>query len=144
MPFAKEEISELGIGQLSPEELEEALEAFNGFASLFGRKWVDSIFRGVQAPRLVRAVVGVWKDWLTIHQLTKADVLRERWRNGYNKAGVITEVGIFARLTKAGVQLELFPEVASRVPDCRFRVGAAEPWIYLEASQRSVSEILER
>lgn len=125
--FTKEEVSNLGIGQLDPHELEEALNAFNGFVGLFGKVWVETIFQGVQAPRLVRAVVGVWKNWSTISGLPNVDGLRDRWREGFDRAGAHTEIRMFARLVQAGADVELFPASGSRIPDIRFRVKATDP-----------------
>jgi hypothetical protein len=44
--FSIDEINELALGQLSRNELERALEAFNGFAALFNKDWVTGYFVG--------------------------------------------------------------------------------------------------
>jgi hypothetical protein len=47
------------------------------------------------------------------------------------------------RLVKNGAHVELFPEIGSRVPDCRVNVSGQEGF-YVEISQRGVSKIRKR
>src|SRR6266404_8911358 len=126
--FSKEEVDDLGIGQLTGAEGEFALAALNGFAQLFGRAWAEAYFQGAKSPAFVRAVMAMWDDWSVIRGLPGADRLRERWALGINEGGVQAEVRTFARLVRAGTEIELFPEVSGRVPDCRTRFVRTAPW----------------
>ncbi len=142
--FSIDEINELALGQLSRNELERALEAFNGFAALFNKDWVTGYFQGARSPRWVRAIVGMWEEWKVIRNLRQAEKLVERWRAGINEAGVQPEVRVFARLVRAGGVVEIFPEVSDRIPDCRFRPQSDDGWVYLEVSQRGLSKVRQR
>lgn len=139
--FSIDEISELAINQLSETELNHALEAFNGFAALFNKDWVAGYFQGARSPAFVRAILAMWDDWAIIRNLPRAERLVERWRAGINEEGVQTEVRVFSRLLRGGGLVELFPEVGVRIPDCRFRPNHNHDWVYLEASQRGLSNV---
>jgi len=143
MAFSVEEIQELGLGQLTSAELAEAFEAFNGFAFLLGRDWLESFFRGMQSARFVRSIIVLWRDWRAISRLPKTKRLLDRWRVGLNEGGVATEVRVFARVLRTGAEIELFPAANNHVQDCRFRTGPSSPWIYVEASARGLSQVLE-
>ncbi len=139
--FSKAEIADLAINQLTGPELEEACIAFNGFSSIFGRCWIDEYFRGAKIPSYVRKIMDLWRDYNLIRQLSNADQIATRWKSGINEHGVATELSIFADLFRSGVKLELFPSVSGRVPDARIRLSSAQPWTYVEASQRTISKI---
>ena len=139
--FSIDEISELAINQLSETELDHALEAFNGFTALFNKDWVAGYFQGARSPAFVRAILAMWDDWVPIRNLPRAEQLVERWRVGINEGGVQPEVRVFARLVRTGGALELFPEASGRVPDCRFRPRPDDEWVYLEVSQRGLSQV---
>lgn len=141
--FSIDEINELALNQLSQNERERALEAFNGFAALFNKDWVTGYFQGARSARFVRAIVAIWDDWVVIRNLPRAERLVERWRSGINEGGVQPEIRVFARLVRAGAGVELFPEVSDRIPDCRFRPISENGWVYLEVSQRGLSRLLQ-
>ncbi len=141
--FTKEEIQELSLGQLSEHELDEANTAFNGFARLFGRKWVTDYFRG-QSAVFSRALIRYWRDWATVGTFPNAEQLIGRWRAGVDEMGVATEILVLASLARRGGQPELFVEIDGRVPDCRIREDAQADWVYVEMSARGLSEIRRR
>lgn len=140
--FSNAEVAALGIDQLSPAELDAALEAFNGFAALFSKEWVLKVFRGAQSPIFVRAIVGMWKDWLELAKKPNADQILTRWRQGFFEAGIQAEIVVMARLARAGAQVELFVKTGNRVPDCKATIKNES--IFLEISQRGISEIRKR
>ena len=45
MNYTKSEINDLAFGRLTPEKLQQAVEAFHGFISLFGKSWLDKVFQ---------------------------------------------------------------------------------------------------
>lgn len=142
--FSRDEIANLGLDQLSASELDPAVTAFLGFESLFGREWVLDYFHGGRSPLFVRAITGMWEDWMFIQPLEQSHQIAERWRGGLNEAGVQSEIKVIADLARMGVEVELFPEAAGKVPDCRVRPANDESWIYLEVSQRGLSAIRKR
>jgi hypothetical protein len=143
MSYSRTEIDELALGQLSAEEVARAVAAFNGFEQLFGAEWIANFFKGSRAPSFVSYVRSLWEDWVVVLPMPQSDNLSRRWAAGIGKAGVEAEVKVFAYLQREGVEVELFPNIESgRVPDCRFRLN--ETSIYVEASQRGVSEIRRR
>ena len=144
MIFSVQEIQNFGLGQLTSAELTEAFEAFNGFASLLGRDWLESFFRGMRSAWFVRSIIVLWRDWRAISRLPKSEKLLERWRAGLNEGGVVTEVRVFADVVRTGAEIELFPEANNHVPDCRFRTNPSASWIYIEASARGLSQVRTR
>jgi hypothetical protein len=142
MQYSTAEISELAIGQLLPSELQVANEAFNGFADLFGREWIDNYFRGCHFPGHVLELVSLWQDWSLVRRLAGAEKLQERWRSGVEDGGVRTEVRVVAHFLRAGATVELFPVIGSgKVPDFRFQADSNVDWVYAEASMRGISNV---
>jgi hypothetical protein len=139
--YTKTEINDLALNQLTDHELDEAVDAFNGFRSIFGRAWVYDYFKGAQIPGFVRSVMEMWGDFRIVNNLPRAEVLVERWRHGIDEQGVNAELRILAQLCRVGFELELYPQVAGRVPDARIRVTPRQPWKYVESSQRGMSKI---
>ena len=139
--FSKAEIADLAVHQITDPELEEAGTAFNGFSSIYGRRWIDEYFGGAQIPGYVRRIMGLWRDYSLIRKLPRSGEITERWRSGINENGVATELSILADVFRTGVELELFPPILGRVPDARIRLSQAQPWTYVEASQRAMSKI---
>ena len=143
--FSRDEVNDLGLNQLSQDRLANAEDALNGFASLFGKKWVSSYFGGSKATIFVLRLTAAWQDWKTVSSLPHAAELLEKWKVGFTNAGVLLEVQVAASLLRITPDVELFPPVGTRVADLRFRMASAYPgWIYVEASQRQLSDVLER
>lgn len=143
MHYTREEIAGLAVGQLSEPELDQAVEAFEGFAGLFGRAWIESFFRAVQSPAFVSYLSSLWRDWLVVRTLPRASELTGRWAQGIGTAGVEAEVHVIAHLVRESTAVELFPEITTgRVPECRFRVDGE--WVYVEVSRRAISEVRQR
>jgi hypothetical protein len=139
--FAEEEVQNLALDQLDSGDLRAAVAAFNGFADVFGRPWIEAAMPGVQSAPLVRWILSLWRDWVVIRRYRGAEKLVDRWRRDMQAEGVVNEVRVFARLVRAGATLELFPDVGSREADCRFKTSSSTTWIYVECSQRGISEI---
>jgi hypothetical protein len=142
MHYSRSEIEELGIEQLSQVQIEEAFEAFNGFAEIFGRAWIEAYFGSSNSPLLVSNIVSLWEDWSAVKELEGASKLLDRWKQGVYEQGVSAELRVVAHFSRVGVEVELFPQVGSRVCDFRFRL--ADDWVYAEVSRRGVSEVLRR
>lgn len=138
--FSEAEVRVLGLDQLSAEEVQRALRAFNGFTELFDRAWVEAPFQGASIPDYVRMIFRTWEDWSGLASLQGADEITKRWRRSFQAEGVLAEIRAAARLVRAGVEFELFPAVGNRKADGRFRVKATDPWVYMETSQRGISE----
>jgi len=138
MPYTTSEIRQLGLNQLSDIQLDQALEAFNGFCQDFGRPWVEGYFKGAMSPYLVRAIVNLWQDWSSVKGLPCSEQLTQRWQAGIREGGVQTEVQVVAALMRQGARVELFPVAGSRVPDFRYQVSDA--WVYAEVSKREFSQ----
>lgn len=66
MVFSQGEVAELGLHQLSMAECGRAVEAFSGFAGVFGKEWLLAYFGGAQSARMVRAVVQMWDEWAAL------------------------------------------------------------------------------
>src|SRR5215813_3053833 len=121
--FSREEVDELAIGQLQGPESDSALMALNGFAELFGKAWVTDYFGGARAPGLVRAITSLWSDWTMMRSLPKSQDLIQRWKDGIWREGVEPEVRDVAALLREGGEVELFPGMGSRIPDCRVKAA---------------------
>ncbi len=139
--YSKFEVADLSLGQLTDGELDEALAAFNGFSEIFGRAWIDNYFHGAQIPGFVRSIMAMWDDFQTANHLPRFETIVGRWRHGIDQLGVTAELRVFAQLCRAGLDLELFPPIPSRVPDARIRITPEQPWTYLEVSQRAISRL---
>ena len=50
MLYTADDISEIGLYQLSSQEVSEGVEAFNGFGWQFGRAWVDDYVQRMFTP----------------------------------------------------------------------------------------------
>lgn len=138
-PYTHSEVYGLALEQLQGPRLDASVNAFNGFASQFGRPWLDQQFRGVRAPSLVSMVTQLWDDWSLVFPLNGSDQLAARWQHGFGTEGVQTEVRTVARLIRRGVSVELFPKTNGRV--CDFRFCRTLEWVYAEVSGRAVSEV---
>ena len=137
--FKTAEIKELGLAQLSAQQVAGVLASFNGFVRLFGKPWVSNIFGNVKSPPLVLYVASVWEDWRAVSGLAGAGEIIKRWRNGFLEAGVRSELCVVANLLRNGATVELFPSVGNRHCDLRFCMDS--PWVYGEVSQRGLSSI---
>ncbi len=144
MHFTEQEIGELGINQLTPEEIGKAKIAMNGLIDEFSREWVTQHFQGGKAASFVRQITSIWDDWSLVKRLSRSDSIRARWSLGIHNEGVTTELFIIASLMRAGAEVELFPPSNGRVPDCRFRFDVNDIWTYAEISKRQMSELLRR
>ncbi len=142
MNYTKAEISKFALDQLPPHKLRQAVEAFDGFAKLFGKPWLEEIFQGVQSPVLVLHVLSLWEDWSLIKELKGSEEILKRWKSGINKAGVQAEIRVVAHLVGMQVKIELFPQVGNRFSDFRFRANSE--WIYGEVSHRGISKVRKR
>jgi len=138
--FSVDEIRKFGLDQLNSQEINQALEAFNGFAALFSKSWVEAYFQGY-SPMFVRAFVIIWNNYCSIRHLPGVDKLVERWRAGIHEDGVMGEVRVFSCLVRGGAQVELFPSIGGRLPDCRLSAAEKNPWVYMEVSQRGLSKV---
>ena len=139
--FSKSDIDALSLQQLSEAESDQALQAFNGFAALFGKDWLTAPFQGAKFPDLVREIAATWDSWQLVAPLTNSDQIVTRWR-GFWEEGVRTELSTIARLLRAGADVELFPKVEGRVPDCSATI--VNEGVLFEISQRGISKIRKR
>lgn len=138
MFYSSQEIKELGLGQLTDAQLEASVSAFNGLAYLLGKDWVDSHFQGAKAPSIVLSLESLWRSWLLIRDLDGSDGLLARWKGGEGSS-VEAEILIFSRLASQGLQIELYPKINEKFPDCRFKVG--DRWVYAEIAKRGISKL---
>lgn len=138
--YTRPEVADLSINQLSDVELDQALIAFNGFRVMFDRTWVDNYFQGAKAPSFVRSIMEMWSDFTVIKNLPNSRQIVDRWRGGVREQGVVAELRILRQLHRVGFAIELFPSVGGRVPDARVRLSTDQPWTYVEASRRSISQ----
>lgn len=141
MVYEIDEIKKLGLDQLSEQELDSATESLNGFEALFGKEWVDQVFRGGQSRCYVLALNELWLQWNKIRMLSGAENILIRWKSGPYEAGVSSELYVLAKLLDRNFEVELFPNCEGKIPDARFRQQEAD-WVYLEVSKRGISEIL--
>jgi len=142
MNYTTSEIGDLALGQLTTNELQEARRAFDGFARLFGRSWIDKVFEQKRSPVLVLYIRSLWEKWLLVGGLDKSEEMIKRWRSGIEELGVTSELEVIAPLADTCSAVELFPQVGSKVPDLRFQ--ADSPWIYCEVSGRGLSKVWKR
>ena len=142
MNYTESEISKLALDQLSPDKLRRAVEAFNGFAKLIGKPWLEEMFQGVESSVLVLQVLSLWEDWSLVKGLRGSEEILKRWKSGINEAGVWAEIHVVAHLIGMRAKVELFPQVGNRVSDLRFRANSE--WIYGEVSHRGISKVRKR
>jgi len=142
MSYSRSEISELALGQLKSEDLDQAVEAFKGFERLFGRSWLDKKFQGTQSAVLVLYVVSLWEKWTLVKALEGSEGILKRWKAGIDEAGVSAEVRVLAHLVSMQAKVHLFPQVGNRFSDFRFQVDSQ--WIYGEVSRRGISKVRKR
>ena len=102
MHFSESEIIELGIRQLTSDEIKRALEAMNDLGDTFGKNWVEQHFQGARAPAFVRALVSIWEDWLLVRNMHGNESIKKRWMSGIHEQGVATELFIIASLIPCG------------------------------------------
>lgn len=144
MFYKKSDILDLSLNQTSQEKMSEALVAFNGFADIFGKEWVDSFFGNgaVKSPFFTSRIVDLWYRWNNIKDLNKANEIAQRWKKGVDSSGVIPEVIILSELKKIGGEIELFPSTdKGRFADAKFFMGSYKP-VFLEISKRGIMEIM--
>jgi hypothetical protein len=140
--YTKSEIDDLAFGRLTPEKLQQAVEAFHGFINLFGKPWLDKVFQGIRSTDIVLKVVSLWEDWCEIRGLSKSEKILKRWKSGIYDGGVISEIQVMAHLVRMKAEVELFPKVGNRCPDLRFRKNSQ--WVYCEVSHRGISKVRKR
>ena len=110
MIYTKSEINELSFGQLTPEKLQQAVKAFNGFAELFGKAWLDKEFYGRKSAYLVLNVLSLWEDWSIVKGLSKSEEIPKRWKSGIGELGVTSEIRVIEHLVSMQAKVELFPK----------------------------------
>ena len=110
-PFLEQAIRDLGLNQLTDAQVQDGLEALNGFAGLFGRKWIDDIFGASQSPRVVLFIVHAWQQWKRVAALPGSASLRKRWKEGFQEQGVLSEILVIGKLLGAIDKIELAPKV---------------------------------
>jgi hypothetical protein len=140
--FTRSQIEELGINQLTPQQLERAHNALNGFAEEFGKPWVEQIFGPSRASSTVLCIVSAWEDWRLVKVLHGSNEIKQRWTEGFNKHGVSAEVQVVAALLWEQATVELAPQIDGRVPDFRFKKDST--WVYCEVSERGISKVRQR
>lgn len=142
MNYTNSEISKLALDQLSPDKLGRAVEAFNGFAKLFGRASLEKVFKGVQSPAIVLEVLCLWEDWFLVKELKGSEEILKRWKLEFNEGSISAEIRVVAHLIRMQAEVELFPQVGKRFSDIRFRTNC--DWIYGEVSHRAISRVRKR
>ena len=101
-------------------------------------------FRSAKATLFVLRLTSAWQDWRLVRGLKGAEEISKKWRPEFTEHGILLEVQVAAALIRMQAEVELFPSVGVRVPDLRFRLCSIYPeWIYVEASKRGVSEVME-
>jgi len=144
MTFSKEEIRDLSLDQLTDDQLMDAEESLNGFASLFGKNWVLKYFGSAKATVFVLRLTSAWQDWKLVNNLEGAADLAAKWKAGFTEHGVLLEVQVAAALIRVNAEVQLFPSVGFRFADFRFRMPTIHVgWIYVEVSKRGMSEVME-
>lgn len=113
-----------------------ALNAINQLVAEFGKQWILSA--GAHLPF---HFIEAWSNWSTIRDMQGAKAIKDRWRDGFDRQGVIPEVRVLAAIRRAIRFLELFPAVNNRVLDCRFKCFPESRWIYVEISKRAISDL---
>lgn len=140
--YSRDEVADLALGQLLPDALDRAHRAFCGFATEFGRTWIEEYYGSYPCPADVVYIAALWDAWCTIKTLQGHDGVRARWKAGLDTQGVVPEVLIISHIVRQGFSVKLFPKVGSRV--CDFKFNADRDWIYCEVSQRGVTPVLNR
>lgn len=158
MQYSKETILRIAYGQLTPDDLDRAGVAIDGFVTLFGKSWIDNYFRLDEFKRSVQGVtddpawpeehfrvgslpildiVSYWEDWCLLQDKKGAEKTLKRWKNKVSAEGVVSEIFIAAHLVRASTEVELEPVLNNgKVSDCRFRFDNGDEWIYVEVSRR--------
>ncbi len=143
MLYTADDISEIGLNQLSSQEVSEGVEAFNEFGCQFGRAWVDEYVQGAMSRSIVLCIVSYWADWCSVSSLPNADDMQKRWRHGMNEDGVLSEVRVVAGLLRHGAAVEISSSHTAG-PDLRFRADPGSEWTYAEISHRGLSKLRKR
>jgi hypothetical protein len=158
MQYSKEKVLKIAYGQLTPDELDRAVTAIDGFVLLFGKSWIDNYFRWSEFTQSVRDVtddqawleehfkvgslpildvVAYWEDWCLLRDKEGANKTLKRWKSGVRAEGVVSEIFVAANLVRAGTEVELEPALKTgKVSDCRFRFDSSDDWTYVEVSKR--------
>lgn len=146
MQYSKETILRIAYGQLTPDELDRAGVAIDGFVTLFGKSWIDNYFRLDEFNRSVQGVtddpawleehfrvgslpildiVSYWEDWCLLRDKEGAEKTLKRWKNKVSAEGVVSEIFIAAHLVRASTEVELEPVLNN-----------GNEWVYVEVSRR--------
>jgi hypothetical protein len=135
--YTKAYINHLSLNQLTDPELDDAVDAFNGFRTIFGRAWIDDYFKGAQIPGFVRAIMEMWGDFRIAQNLSGATSLERRWQQGIREQGVNVELRILAQLSRVGFEVEVEPQlpVFAKKPDARIRVTATVPVVWTASGE---------
>ncbi len=153
--YTKQDLEEVGGGQLSPQHNERALAALNGFANLFGKPWVEtalkayiqtdpSIIAILKKDRIYRGIcqlemfVSLWEDFKHLSTINGFDELKRKLANGTCFDDVDFEISVGAKIARHAALVELEPIVngGPKKSDCRFKPSNNSKWVYVEATRK--------
>ena len=139
LTYTSEYIQKLSyMDNLPLSQIEEGAIALSGLASLLGKEWVEEFIGGYVTGFTLTLAIELWACWKLIEKFDKASQLLPRWRQGYRKLGVESEILVASRFVKAAAVLELEPKCGTRIPDFRTKFGSGR-WIYAEVTKRGIS-----
>lgn len=145
MAYDSGQVIQLGLGQLTPEEVTAGIEALTGLSSLIQRDWINALGWGSsQSPIIVHNAIRVWSWWQSIKDLPDSSKIVTKWRSDSTPQDIkAVEFELYVAATiRARCIPVLFPIVNKRELDLAFDVSGRK--VLLEASVRAKSDAMRR
>jgi hypothetical protein len=161
--YTNEDLKKISGDQLSIKYYPRALTALNGLIDLFGKSWVEAecVVQFLNDKEIIRALGGdrvyggigdleklvfLWEDIQQIKDLNGFDDIKKKLRVGLRNQNVDFEVSITSDLVRCNCIVELEPKNGNgeSKADCRFRVSAGDPWVYVEMTRKISATIQEK
>lgn len=141
MDYTFEQVKEIGLNNLSDEQIRLGVDALNGLSQLIGSDWLDKKkLKSAKSPIFIYEAIEIWQDWCVIKDLPKAQrILNHLKSEDFYSA--ILEIYVCSKLKKEGLDVKIEPDLGRKNPDFCFELEGQR--IYMEVSRRSLSQILE-
>ena len=159
MNYTEEDIKKISLNQLNSKHYDRTLVALNGLSDILSKEWVEKeLAYFYPDPEVVKAlgrdrtytgisdlekVVFLWGDLEQLKNLNGFDGLLRKLKKGFRFDNVDLEISIAADIFRLGAEVELEPPVGGLKADCKFKLGNASEWIFVEVSRKSKMSVLD-
>ncbi len=161
--YTNEDLKKISRDQLAIKYYPRALVAFNGLINLFGKRWVEAecvvqflkdkeIIQALGGDRLyggivyIEKLVFLWEDIQQLMNLDGFNDIKKKLQGGLRNQNVDFEVSIASDLVRCNCIVELEPKNGrgESKADCKFKLCANDPWVYVEITRKISATIQEK